>query len=117
LPPGTGFPHGAAKRKPLAFANAGAIIAPAIWEKTMQLADYQDRYQCLHFARDPAGVLEVRMHTRGGPALWGTSLNSLHAELGQAFLDIARDAENRLVIPRGAFRPCGRASSRKAKRC
>lgn len=67
----------------------------------MQLADYADKYQCLRFARDDAGVLEMTMHTRGGPALWGTSLASLHAELGEAFLDIARDRENRLVILTG----------------
>lgn len=67
----------------------------------IQLSDYAGRYSCINMARDAAGVLEVRLHTRGGPALWGTSLTSLHAELGNAFLDIARDAENRVVILTG----------------
>ena len=67
----------------------------------MKLADYHDKYCCINFIRDAAGVLEMTLHTRGGPALWGTSLTSLHTELGHAFLDVARDAENRLVILTG----------------
>jgi enoyl-CoA hydratase/carnithine racemase len=65
------------------------------------LADYRDKFACIRFVRDAAGVLEMTLHTRGGPALWGTSTASLHAELGHAFLDIARDPENRLVILTG----------------
>jgi len=41
------------------------------------------------------------MHTRGGPAKWGTLLTSLHAELPEAFADIARDPENKVVILTG----------------
>ncbi|MDE2405463.1 MAG: enoyl-CoA hydratase/isomerase family protein [Sphingomonadales bacterium] len=52
-------------------------------------------------ARDAAGVLELTLHTRGGPALWGTSPASLHAELGDAFLDIARDRANRVIVLTG----------------
>jgi enoyl-CoA hydratase/carnithine racemase len=66
----------------------------------MQLSDYADRYESLRFARDN-GVLEVTMHTRGGEALWGVTEQSLHAELGFAFLDIARDQENKVVILTG----------------
>lgn len=66
-----------------------------------QLSDYADKYHCINFSRDDAGVLEVTMHTRGGPAMWGTSLKSLHAELPDAFLDIARDRENKIVILTG----------------
>lgn len=67
----------------------------------MKLNDYQDKYHCINFARDDAGVLEMTLHTRGGPALWGTSLKSLHAELGDAFLNVARDNENKVVILTG----------------
>ena len=67
----------------------------------MQLTDYAAKYHGINFTRDDTGVLEMTIHTRGGPAKWGTSLKSLHAELGQAFLDIARDGENRLVILTG----------------
>lgn len=63
----------------------------------MKLSDYQDKYTGIRFSRSD-GVLEMTIHTRGGPAKWGTSLDSLHAELGEAFLDVARDRENRVVL-------------------
>lgn len=66
-----------------------------------QLSDYVERYSGIAFKRDEAGVLEMRLHTRGGPALWGTSTRSLHAELGDAFLDVARDPDNKVVILTG----------------
>lgn len=66
----------------------------------MALEDYAGKYSCIRFARS-GGVLEMTLHTRGGPALWGTSLASLHAELGHAFLDVARDPENKVVILTG----------------
>lgn len=65
------------------------------------LADYANRYSGIAFSRSAAGVLEMRLHTRGGPALWGTSRNSLHAELGDAFLDVARDRANRVIVLTG----------------
>ena len=65
------------------------------------LSDYAERYAGIRFSRSDAGVLEMRLHTRGGPALWGTSLASLHAELGHAFLDVARDPANKVVILTG----------------
>lgn len=64
----------------------------------IKLGDYQNKYHGINFTRDAAGVLEMTIHTRGGVALWGTSLKSLHTELGHAFLDVARDADNRVVI-------------------
>jgi enoyl-CoA hydratase/carnithine racemase len=67
----------------------------------MQLDDYRDRYRTIRFERGADGVLVMALHTRGGPALWGTSLTSLHRELGQAFLDVARDRENRVVVITG----------------
>lgn len=66
-----------------------------------KLCDYQDKYHCIRFARADNGVLEMTMHTRGGPALWGTSLKSLHAELPNAFLDVARDPDNKVLILTG----------------
>ena len=64
------------------------------------LSDYQEKYSGVHFAR-ANGILEIRLHTNGGPAQWGASLNSLHAELGAAFLDVARDHENRVIVLTG----------------
>ena len=66
----------------------------------MKLADYADRYDCIRFARSD-GVLEVTLHTRGGEALWGVTENSLHAELGHAFVDLANDPENKVVLLTG----------------
>ena len=66
----------------------------------MQLSEYAERYKGIRFERRE-GVLEMTLHTRGGPALWGTSTSSLHAELGAAFLDIARDRENKVLLITG----------------
>src|ERR1700712_289414 len=67
----------------------------------MHLDDYRDRYATINFVRSDTGVLTMTMHTRGGEALWGTSTRSLHCELGQAFADIARDPENKVVVLTG----------------
>jgi enoyl-CoA hydratase/carnithine racemase len=66
-----------------------------------EFSDYVGKYHGIRFARSDSGVLEMTLHTRGGPALWGTSLKSLHAELGQAFFDVGRDPANKLVILTG----------------
>jgi enoyl-CoA hydratase/carnithine racemase len=66
----------------------------------MTLADYQDRYSNIRFSRQD-GVLEMTLHTRGGEALWGISETGLHNELGEAFADIARDRENKVVLLTG----------------
>jgi len=60
---------------------------------------YFDRYAGIAFRRE-GGVLEMRIHTRGGPALWGF-WGGLHKELGAAFRDVADDADNRVVILTG----------------
>ena len=67
----------------------------------MTFEDYKDRYHTIRMTRSDDGVLELVMHTRGGEAKWGTSLNSLHAELGHCFADIARDSANKAVIVTG----------------
>jgi enoyl-CoA hydratase/carnithine racemase len=69
--------------------------------EAMQLADYREKYTGIRFARGDDGVLEMTLHTRGGPARWGSSPDCLHGELGQAFLDIARDPDNRVVLLTG----------------
>src|SRR5438067_11683566 len=67
----------------------------------MDLSTYADRFHSIRMARSEAGVLTLTLHTRGGPALWGTSLRSLHAELGHAFAAIAADRANKVVILTG----------------
>src|SRR5579864_9572408 len=64
----------------------------------MKLCDYQNKYDGIRFSRDGAGVLEMTIHTRGGSAKWGSSTDCLHRELGEAFLDVARDPENKVVL-------------------
>ena len=66
----------------------------------MQLSDYADKYRHIRFSRED-GVLEMVLHSRGGPALWGSSPECLHRELGDAFLDIARDPQTKVVLMTG----------------
>ena len=61
------------------------------------LKDYANKYQNLEMERRD-GILELRLHTRGGPHLWS---ESAHRELSYAFTDIACDTENKVVILTG----------------
>lgn len=63
------------------------------------LADYRGKYRSVAFSRSAQGVLEVVLHTEGGPLVWGTEP---HAELPEAFADIAADRENRVVVLTGS---------------
>ncbi|MCT2399925.1 enoyl-CoA hydratase/isomerase family protein [Novosphingobium mangrovi (ex Huang et al. 2023)] len=65
-----------------------------------RLSDYAEKYQGIAMTRE-GGVLEMTLHTRGGPAKWGSSPDSLHGELGDAFLDVARDPENKVIVLTG----------------
>lgn len=59
--------------------------------------EYQHRYS--HVAMDRSdGILEVRLHSDGGPLVWGAEP---HSQLGFAFADIAADTGNRVVIITG----------------
>lgn len=64
-----------------------------------KLADYQDRYRTMRFERRD-GILQVSFHSEGGPLIWG-HIGGAHAEFAEAFGDIARDTENRVVIMTG----------------
>ena len=59
--------------------------------------DYATRYSCIRMRREH-GILEMRFHTDGGPLRWGLLP---HGELPDAFVDVARDRENRVVILTG----------------
>jgi enoyl-CoA hydratase/carnithine racemase len=63
-----------------------------------ELAEYAPRYQHARLTRDEKGVLEVALHTGGGPLVWS---ESAHRELGSIFADIGADAQNRVVILTG----------------
>lgn len=58
------------------------------------------QYQSLEYSCGPDGVAILRMHTRGGPALWSFR-DGLHLELGEAFAEIAADPAVRVLILTG----------------
>jgi len=59
--------------------------------------DYATRYSCIH-TRRPDGILELRFHTDNGPLRWGPGP---HGELPDAFAEVARNRDNRVVILTG----------------
>lgn len=59
--------------------------------------DYSGKYRTIRMQRQD-GILEVQLHTDGGPLQWG---RLPHAELEEAFLNIGRDRENQVVILTG----------------
>jgi len=63
-------------------------------------ASYADRYDCVRLERHD-GILEVTLHKDGGPAIWDADKGAIHAQLGDAFYQIGRDPENRVVIITG----------------
>lgn len=65
----------------------------------MKIQDYAEKYRNIRMSRE-RGILEVVFHTDGGPLRW-THIDGAHSEFGEAFADIARDPENRVVIMTG----------------
>jgi enoyl-CoA hydratase/carnithine racemase len=59
-----------------------------------KLADYQNKYECMHFERRD-GVLLVTFHTKGGPLRWGIGP---HEECPRAFYDMAGDRDTKVMI-------------------
>jgi enoyl-CoA hydratase/carnithine racemase len=59
---------------------------------------YFTRYDQLKMRRDEAGILEVRLHTRNGPCLFGPRT---HEHMVDAFYDISRDPDTRVMILTG----------------
>lgn len=69
-------------------------------------SDYYDIYSTISMTRED-GILEVRLHTENDSLRW--SLQA-HHELERAFIDIARDRDNEVVILTGTGREfCGPA--------
>jgi len=61
------------------------------------LDDYRDRYPNVSITRED-GLLEVRLHTDGGPLAWSAAA---HRDLGILFGQIGADRENRVVLLSG----------------
>lgn len=66
-----------------------------------RLEDYQDTFKYIRLRRED-GVLEMTIHRDGGSALWDFGPIGIHRELGDAFLAIGQDPDNRAVILTGA---------------
>lgn len=60
--------------------------------------DYRDTFDFAALDRTEDGVLEIRLHTDGGPLVWG---DAPHTELGHCFSTVAADPANRVVILTG----------------
>jgi enoyl-CoA hydratase/carnithine racemase len=59
--------------------------------------DYSERFRTIRMRRED-GILEMTVHTDGGPLRWG---RLPHRELQEAFLEIGRDRENQVIILTG----------------
>jgi enoyl-CoA hydratase/carnithine racemase len=59
---------------------------------------YFDRYETLAFERTPDGILTLRLHSGGGPVVYRAAH---HRDWAHAFLDVAADRANRVVILTG----------------
>jgi enoyl-CoA hydratase/carnithine racemase len=67
----------------------------------MEFETYQNAYKHIKLERRD-GILEVRIHTDDGPAIWDAlASDDIHGELGEAFYRIGRDLDNRIMILTG----------------
>lgn len=64
------------------------------------LADYQEKYRNIRLERRD-GVLQVTLHTDGGPLKWGADPGAVHEQLCRAFYDIGHDPGHKVVILTG----------------
>ena len=70
-------------------------------------ADYKDAFETIKLERSESGILQVTLHTNGGPWQWDArarpdgSSGITIKELTDAACQIARDPENRVVIITG----------------
>jgi enoyl-CoA hydratase/carnithine racemase len=61
---------------------------------------YRDAFHTLAFRRED-GILEMRLHRDGGEASWAADEGGMNGEVGEAFLEVSRDPDNRVVILTG----------------
>jgi len=64
------------------------------------LAHYSNRYRNIAFERRDS-ILQITLHTDGGPLKWGAIKGSIHDQLGEAFYHVGRDTQNEVVIITG----------------
>lgn len=61
------------------------------------LQEYQNRFRNIRLERRD-GILQMTLHTDGGPLKWAARAGSIHDQLGEAFFQITRDPDTRVVI-------------------
>lgn len=70
----------------------------------IDFAKYKDAFQTIKLERSASGILQMTLHSNGGPYVWdaraGTGVS--HQEMGDALQHIARDRENKVVILTGS---------------
>src|SRR5580658_4095906 len=66
--------------------------------KAQAFESYRDKYENVRMKRDE-GILEVALHTRGGPLVFN---GYVHEALVHAFRDIGDDRDNHVVILTGS---------------
>ena len=59
---------------------------------------YSQRYDHVVIDRTEEGICHLRLHTDGGPLVWG---DGPHTELGYCFADVGSDPANRVVLLSG----------------
>ncbi len=59
---------------------------------------YRDKYENFAMERTEDGILTLRLHTAGGPLVWGARPNH---DIGVAFDDISHDRDNNVLIITG----------------
>jgi enoyl-CoA hydratase/carnithine racemase len=79
-------------------ANARATEERQGFAARPQLADYQEKYARFFKLERRDGVLEVRMHTDDGPAVYGFNFHNAWAQL---WADIGGDPDNEVLILTG----------------
>jgi hypothetical protein len=72
---------------------------------------YFGRYEHLAMTRTPDGILELRMHTDGGPI---TFTGRDHREFVEAFFFVSQDRDNKVVILTAPATSGWRASTSRA---
>lgn len=68
-----------------------------------KFADYKDSFTTIRLERSDKGILQMTLHTDGGPWVWDARAGKgvSHQELADCAAQICRDPENRIVIITG----------------
>ena len=62
--------------------------------------EYRKRYRNIEFERR-GGVVQMRIHTDGGALQWGSNEGIVQGQLCDAFRDVARDPDLRVLFQVG----------------